>query len=271
VQNWSTSNTYSWTPTAPGNFKIVAWARSSGNTVEGPENNAYGVVDFSVTPLSVTSLTADKASPQPGGTTILFTATAAGGVGPIQFKWWILPPNGNWFAVQNWSTSNTYSWTPTAPGNFKIVAWARSSGNTADAPEAYGVIDFTVTPLSVTHIGPFSDVIVTAEKPRSQVGSVILVEPNSICNGNTPCYFSIWEALNAATTGAEIIVAWGIYHEILSINSAKNITLEGRWKNLFLSGAPDPPFAVINGDVTDVGIVDETVLRMRGAVKSPLA
>jgi hypothetical protein len=48
LQDWSTSNTFSWTPPVPGNFKIAVWVRSSGNSVDAPENNAYGVLDFAI-------------------------------------------------------------------------------------------------------------------------------------------------------------------------------------------------------------------------------
>jgi hypothetical protein len=113
--------------------------------LDAPENNAYGVMEFAVTPLSVTSLTADKTSPQPAGTTITFTAATTGGVVPIQYKWWVY--NGSWWElVQNWSTSNSFSWTPTVTGNFKVAVWVRSSGNTVDWPEndAYGVVDVVI-------------------------------------------------------------------------------------------------------------------------------
>jgi hypothetical protein len=48
VQNWSTSNSFSWTPTVTGNFKVAVWVKSAGNIVDEPENNAYGVVDFTI-------------------------------------------------------------------------------------------------------------------------------------------------------------------------------------------------------------------------------
>ncbi len=97
-------------------------------------------------PLTLTSLSADRSSPQPPGTTITFTATATGGTAPYQYKWWVY--NGTWSMVQNWSTSNTYAWTPTTPNaNYRIEVWVRSAGNTVDSyTEAYGDISFAVGP-----------------------------------------------------------------------------------------------------------------------------
>jgi hypothetical protein len=220
-------------------------------------------------PLNFTALTADKASPQPAGTTINFTAATKGGVAPIQYKWWVYTGTA-WSLVKNWSTSNIYSWTPTVPGSFKMLVWVRSNGNTVDEPEnnAYGVVDFTVTPLSVADTSTSSTVTattLTAEKFSSQVGSMIFVEPNGKCNGNTPCYSGIQRAINGAVDGAVIKVAHGIYRENISINSAKNITLEGGWTNSFFNRVSDPTLTVIDGDVTGDGMGDGSVLRIEGA------
>jgi hypothetical protein len=209
ARDWLASNTFSWTPTSAGSYRIVVWARSNGNTFDGPENNAYRVVDFSVTPLSVASLTADKTSPQPGGTTIIFTATAVGGVAPIQYKWWVSLNNGAYSVARDWLASNTFSWTPTSAGSYRIVVWARSNGNTFDGPEnnAYRVVDFTVTPLSAADIGtsPATTVtVLTADTSPSQVRSMIFVEPNGKCRGNTPCYSAIQQAINLAARNTTI-------------------------------------------------------------------
>jgi hypothetical protein len=99
-------------------------------------------------PLTVTGLTSNKMSPQPAGTSILFTAIASGGTSPYQFKWWI--ENGGTSTIgQQWSTSSTFTWTPTTPGaSYAIRVWARNSGSTADAPANPGAslsMTFTIT------------------------------------------------------------------------------------------------------------------------------
>jgi hypothetical protein len=92
----------------------------------------------------VTSLTADKASPQLLGTPITFTATATGGVAPYQYKWWVY--NGStWTIGQGWGASNSFTWTPTAPANYRIQVWTRNSGTTSDTAEAYQSLVYTAT------------------------------------------------------------------------------------------------------------------------------
>ena len=261
VKDWSTSNSYSWAPKTAGNYRIGVWARSSGNTVDAPENNAFRGIDFNIG-LNITNLTADKLSPQPAGTTINFTATASGVVTPIEYKWWLLN-GGVWSVVKDWSTSNSYSWAPKTASNYRIGVWARSSGNTVDAPEnnAFRGIDFSISASAVMSVADLS-----ADKTSTQSGgTTIFVEPTGKCSGKAPCFSAIQHAIDTAAEDTIIRVAQGIYHENLSINSSKNITIEGGWSSTFLSRAADPALTVIDGDVTGDGIGDGSVFRIEAS------
>jgi hypothetical protein len=99
--------------------------------------------------LAVTDLIADKVGAQPSKTTINFTATASGGLTPLQYKWFVAPDTkGTWKVFRDWSTNNSFSWTPTDKGTYMIGVWARSADNTADASEngALKIVNFTITP-----------------------------------------------------------------------------------------------------------------------------
>jgi M6 family metalloprotease-like protein len=160
-QAWGASSTFAWTPTAPGTYTLQVWVRSNGNTADTPE--AYRQVAYTVTILTFTSLTAALPSPQPPGTLITFTATATGGVAPYQYKWWEF--NGTtWRIVQDWNTSATFAWTPTAPGTYTLQVWARNSGTTTDTAEAYKAIAFTISNVNLAAYQPsgWPDAIVVA-------------------------------------------------------------------------------------------------------------
>jgi len=87
--------------------------------------------------LTLTSLTANLSAPRPPGSAVTFTATATGGTAPYQFKWWLW--NGvTWTVLRDWSTSNTFAWTPSTPNpNYRVDVWLRSAGETADQPSGY--------------------------------------------------------------------------------------------------------------------------------------
>jgi hypothetical protein len=160
LQNWSSSNTYTWTPVVDNSaFRIGVWVRNAGSTADAYDNpQSNGSIAFPVNPapapapaaaaLALTGLTANLASPQPIGTTITFTATATGGTAPYQFKWFVFDGK-TWTVMQNWSASNTWTWTPTsAGGKTRVGVWVRSAGSTVDAydnPAANGSIAFDIT------------------------------------------------------------------------------------------------------------------------------
>ena len=93
----------------------------------------------------VTALTiaADRAAPQPPGTTVTFTAAPTGGTA-VQYKWWIY--DGAWRPVGGWTASNTFAWTPatTFPGG-RVTVWAKSAANSADEAEALAAMDFVIS------------------------------------------------------------------------------------------------------------------------------
>jgi N-acetylmuramoyl-L-alanine amidase len=146
VDDWSTSNTYTWTPTAANSqYRFGVWVRSAGNTVDAGE--ATVSIDFPISTaarLSSVTIGANKIAPQSTGSTITFTALPVGGVAPQQYKW-LVHDGARWLAVTGWSTSSTFNWTPTiANPNYRIGVWVRSAGNTLDAGEVTASIDYPI-------------------------------------------------------------------------------------------------------------------------------
>ncbi|WP_410961606.1 hypothetical protein, partial [Salmonella sp. SAL4457] len=78
------------------------------------------------------------------GTTINFTAAAAGGTAPYQFKWWV-QSDGVWYVAREWNGSNTLTWQPTAAGIYVVAVWVRNSGVTADASQALAQVPYVIS------------------------------------------------------------------------------------------------------------------------------
>jgi hypothetical protein len=132
-----------------------AVARSDGGSAAGMVGSianawANGGSPFAIQAPVLTGLTAEL-GPQVPGTTATFTAIAAGGTAPYQFKWWLWD-GATWTVLEDWSTGNTFAWTPSTPNpNSAVGVWVRSAGKTADQPDgypantrAYGVIPFAI-------------------------------------------------------------------------------------------------------------------------------
>jgi hypothetical protein len=116
--------------------------------VTQPAPTVTPVVTPQTTTTSVVSsitLSVNKTSPQVAGTVITFTAAAIGGTTPQEYKW--LVNDGTGFkAVTSWTTSTTFTWTPTvANPKYRIRVWARSAGNTDDDAEAVASATFAIT------------------------------------------------------------------------------------------------------------------------------
>jgi len=88
-----------------------------------------------------------------------------------------------------------------------------------------------------------TDSKVAITKPRVNLGkavatlnggsAAIYVEPSGICGGNSPCYASIQDAINAAVSGDTIRISQDATAQALSLITAKNISLQGGWNSAF--------------------------------------
>jgi subtilisin family serine protease len=97
--------------------------------------------------ISNVALSANRASPQPPGTTITWTATPTGGVAPYQYQW-LTYDGTTWTFAGTWTSSNMFAWTPTQASNSaKVAVWVRSAPNTANAAER---IASTTFPIAVS-------------------------------------------------------------------------------------------------------------------------
>jgi hypothetical protein len=142
---WTLASTWTWTPSTSGNdYQVRVAARSSGSSSTSGEVSQS--VPFTVTapPVASVTLQANVASPQIAGSTILWSAAALGGVAPYQYRWWVFD-GSVWSAATAWTTSSTWSWTPTVANNGYIVrVWVRGAGSSTDAAEASASVPFPI-------------------------------------------------------------------------------------------------------------------------------
>jgi carbohydrate binding protein with CBM6 domain/F5/8 type C domain-containing protein/fibronectin type III domain protein len=80
-------------------------------------------------PIVISSLTADKTFPALAGTTITWTAVASGGA-TLEYQFWLWSSSTGWVS-RPYSTSNRFSWTPTASdvGQHQVQVDVRSVGS----------------------------------------------------------------------------------------------------------------------------------------------
>ena len=66
----------------------------------------------------------------------------------------------------------------------------------------------------------------------------VYVESSGSCGGKNPCYSTIQEAINAATSSDTIKLAQGIYAETFVLDSDKQLLVQGGWDTDFTEQTP---------------------------------
>ncbi len=112
-------------------YSVTVWARQAGSTAA---YDAYTTISFLLSPTaSSVSLTPSVASPQLPGTSVTWTATASGGSGTYEYRFWLY--NNGWNIVKDYAVpGNSWNWDTTGlPGGttYYVTAWARNAGSTA--------------------------------------------------------------------------------------------------------------------------------------------
>jgi hypothetical protein len=180
--NWSRTLTL-----ASGSNTITVEAYDGkGNTQMQQITLLYSTTTSSSAPLSITSLTSSRTSPQPVGTAITFTVAATGGRSPYQYKWYLY--NGSaWVLLRDWSTYSTQTWTPTQTGSaYQISVWVRDSASTS----VNKAIPFTISSTSSTTSLTLASLTANRVSPQP-VGTAITFTATA-SGGRSPYQYKWW-------------------------------------------------------------------------------
>ena len=123
VKDYSTDNTFVWTPTVAREYGVAVQVKSkdyASLTPDAGKKMYFKVINQQSDIVTITSFTADKPSPQLNGTPITFTATASGGASELLYRFWLYDGE-SWQVVKDYSTDNTFVWTPTVARNYMIA------------------------------------------------------------------------------------------------------------------------------------------------------
>jgi hypothetical protein len=129
TQDYRTTNTFIWTPTKIGIHDILVDVRGFGSKVSRDAFATYLSYMVAPAPATAVTLTPSIVSPQLAGTPITFTAVASGGSGPYEYRFWV-NIGGTYVIAQDYTTTNTWTWTPLATGNYDIMVDTRAVGST---------------------------------------------------------------------------------------------------------------------------------------------
>ena len=146
VQPYSSFNTFKWFPVA-GNYALQVWIRGSGSSAQYEDWRSSGFFTVANSPVKVSSLSANRTFPTSPSTPITWTAAASGGSGPLDYKFWLFSTVTGWSVLQDWSASNSITWTPGVAfaGQHAVQVWVRSHGSAAQYEDWRGTDWFFIT------------------------------------------------------------------------------------------------------------------------------
>ena len=125
TRSYSTTNTFSYTPTEAGSYKVKVYVKdSSGAKVY----KTGGTVTVTLGPPAIISVKARKTS-SAVGEKITWTAAAVGSEQPLKY-YFILYKDGVKLKTRSYSTANTFSYTPTESGIYKVKVYVKDAEGT---------------------------------------------------------------------------------------------------------------------------------------------
>ena len=170
-QPYTTVNTVGYTPGLPyGEWTFLVYVREAGSTAA---YQATASVKIHVLPgpaCSGVSAATSPLSPQPVGTTVTLLATPSGcGTTNLEYRFWVLPPDGTWGVLRGWETSNQTAWSTAGlpPGRYYIATWVRRVGNTV-ALEAS-----TMTPFDLGSIACTGATLTSTSPSPAMAGTIV--------------------------------------------------------------------------------------------------
>jgi hypothetical protein len=182
-RDWSSSNTWAWTPTAPGTYTVQVWARNAGSSATYDAWLGSGSFVVSTPSVSVGALTSSVPTAT-AANTVVWTTQATGGSSPYTYKFWVFD-GSTWSVGRDWNASNVWAWTPALAGTYMVQVWVRNSGSSAAYDAWLNSPPFLVSPrpLTVLQLSP-NPALTNAGTPVQWTASVT--------GGTAPYTYQFW-------------------------------------------------------------------------------
>jgi hypothetical protein len=136
LADWSTNtNVVNWSPSSNNRYLVLAHvAESAASTAVHQIGLTFETQAYGANPIQITGMTTSMADPQPSGTPITLNTTAAGGSGPLYYKYFFRAGTGGWSALAGWNTNSNTSLTPPSAGEYTIVVHVSDNPSVASNP-----------------------------------------------------------------------------------------------------------------------------------------
>jgi spore germination protein YaaH len=178
VQNYGPTSTLAWNTSGKpyGTYNVEVDARTQGTQVT---YESVQTMPYALTSCITSTLTTDKTSPQPTGTRVLLTGSAACDSTP-QYRFMVQPPGGAWSVLRDFDPASTFTWTAGgAAGTYGLEFDAKST----TAPVSSMASSSLTFDLAACNGAAISSAPTSPQVP----GATVVVTGSATCTG-TPLY-----------------------------------------------------------------------------------
>ncbi|WP_312470582.1 Ig-like domain-containing protein [Neobacillus sp.] len=125
LQEYSSNDTVTWTPTKSGTYKIIVHAKNKNKSGANYFYEARTEMNYEVEGNKVThvSVSTNVTAPQVIGTPITIKASSKGSLDP-EYRFYI-SENGSLTTLQEYRSNDSVTWTPSKSGIYKIIVHAK--------------------------------------------------------------------------------------------------------------------------------------------------
>ena len=160
--SYGTANTYTYKATEAGSYTVEAFVKDGTGTAVSKTSTAVTVTK-AVTPITISSITADKTSAV-AGESITWTAEATGGSGTLKYCFYVYK-DGQTVQKGSYGTAKTYTYTATEAGSYSVKVFVKDGVGTAASKMSAAVTVTATAPITISSI--------TANKNTANVGDTI--------------------------------------------------------------------------------------------------
>jgi hypothetical protein len=207
LRDYGAGNEITWTPPQAGTYAFQVWVRRVGSTAAYDDWRGSGSFVVNAPPPLAVALTASVSLPALVNTPITWTATATGGLAPLQYQFWRFREGAGWSMVRDYAGANTFAWTPGANdiGRYAMQVWVRNAGSTAAYDAWAGTAYFNIVSPPVV-IGSLS-----ANTTFPTVVGTPVVWTATASGGTSPLEYQFWRFKQGA--------GWTIVQSYRSLNT----------------------------------------------------
>ncbi len=128
LKDYSTATTHSWTPASTGKYTVQVKVKDSKSTVK-VKSFTLNVSAAIVNKSTISATTIGK------GSSVVLKGAASGGSGYFQYAYVAKAPNGEWYVLKNYSSTESYTFKPASLGKYTVQIKVKDSTGAVNVKE----------------------------------------------------------------------------------------------------------------------------------------